>query len=71
MCVCVNVYLWEFNVFCFICKCMCACLAQNTFALKLVSKNIMNGLVEVGIVMTGLGYGLEPPYVRSPEIVLV
>ena len=49
---------------------MC-CLAQSTFALKLVSKNITSGPVEVGIIMTGLGYGLEPPYVRRTDILLV
>ena len=27
--------------------------------------------VEVGIIMTGLGYGLEPTYVRRTDILLV
>ena len=43
---------------------MCTCLAQITFALKLVSKNITGGPKEVGIILTGLGYGLEPRLVR-------
>ena len=35
---------------------------------KVSLKQITSGQVEVDIIMTGLGYGLEPPYVRISEL---